>query len=452
MRIIRDGKVFMCARCPVHGPREALVCGDADWFMGLPAFNKPGAIPLSFSTMVKDGCPRDCGLCPDHEQHACVPIIEVTNHCDLDCPICLVRNRHDWHISNKDMTAILDGLVAREGTLDVVNISGGEPTLHPDILGLVDLAASRPQITRVVLSTNGARLARDPDFVRELARRRVYVNLQFDGFDDGALRALRGDGDHAAIKRRALESLKTARVTTTLVATLARGVNEGALADCLRLLQTHDNILSVIVQPAAYTGDGGGRFAPHNPAGILTIPDVIRLLAEQSDGCLRRGDFLPMPCSHPSCFALTYLLDTEDGFTPLPRFLELDRYLCMIANRATIRTDDDLEDTMRSTLDDLWASTGQVPDSEKILRALRRAIELMYPADRRIHAKERIRLGEGMVKSIFIHAFMDEHTFDMDRVRKCCTHYALTDGRQIPGCVYNMLYRERAACPAEPSP
>jgi len=117
----------------------------------------------------------------------------------------------------------------------------------------------------------------------------------------------------------------------------------------------------------------------------------------------------------------------------------------VIANRGTIRPDADFEETMRKTIDDLWTGNAQVPDSGKILHALKRSIRLMYPEDRALELEDRLALGEGLVKTIFIHAFMDEHTFEVDRIKKCCTHYALPDGRLMPGCAYNMFFRHQDA-------
>jgi uncharacterized radical SAM superfamily Fe-S cluster-containing enzyme len=128
---------------------------------------------------------------------------------------------------------------------------------------------------------------------------------------------------------------------------------------------------------------------------------------------------------------------------PFPRFLELERYLQLITNRGTISPDQELEDAIRMTMDEMWTGANQVPDSDKILRALREAILLLYPEDKALEMEERLRVGEGLVKTIFIHAYMDVHTFEIDRIKKCCTHYTLPDGRLIPGCAYNNLYRDR---------
>jgi hypothetical protein len=121
----------------------------------------------------------------------------------------------------------------------------------------------------------------------------------------------------------------------------------------------------------------------------------------------------------------------------------VENYLEIIANRGTIRPDEGFESAIRDAINELWSSGGQLPDNERCLRTLKRALRLLYPEDRGLELEERLHLGEGLVKTIFIHAFMDEHTFEVDRIKKCCTHYAMPDGRLMPGCAYNMFYRHK---------
>ena len=439
-RMIRGGKVYLRKFCPRHGRSEALISGDAEWFLRSLGFAVQGSRPLKFSTGTSEGCPTDCGLCPDHEQHSCLPIIEITNHCNLECPICIVENRHNYEMSVGEFTGIIDGLVQREGWIDAVNLSGGEPTIHSRFFELLDIA-KRPEIARVSISTNGLLIATDFAFCQELAKRRVYVNLQLDALRNSELRVLRGAGNHEKVKEKALENLERAGVPTTIIATVARNVNEHQIGDCVRLLYERDFILSLLFQPAAFTGYGGTHFGPHDPMDTLTIPDVVRACEEQTDGLLKRSDFLPLPCSHPSCFGLTYLLKTDDGFIPFPRFVDLDRYLAMIQNRGTIRPDEGFEEEMQSAIDDLWSSSAQIPDSPKILKTLKRTLREMYPTDRGLALEERLAIGEASVKTIFIHAYMDRFNFEVDRIKKCCTHYALPDGKLMPGCAYNLFFR-----------
>ncbi len=443
VRVIRDGKVYLRKQCPSHGMSEALISGDVDWFLSSLTYVKEGSRPHKYSTEVKKGCPDDCGLCPDHEQHSCLPIIEITNHCNLECPICIVQNRHNYSMTREEFGRILDGLVEKEGTIETINLSGGEPTLHPEFLEFLDMACAKKEISRVSISTNGLRCATDYAFCEELAKRGVYISLQLDALSNPALRVLRGAGDQRAARERALCNLKKASVRTTIVSTVARGVNDQNIGDCIRLLYENDFILSLAFQPAAYTGYGGAHFAPHNPLDIITIPDVVRAAEEQTGGLLKKSDFLPLPCSHPSCFALTYLLKVQDEFVPFPRFLELEKYLELISNRGTIRPDEQFEGALRDAIDQMWTSAGQVPDCDRILATLKRAIFLMYPEERAIELAERLRIGENLVKTVFIHAFMDVHTFEVDRIKKCCTHYALPDGRLMPGCAYNNLFRDK---------
>ena len=442
VRIIRGGKVYLRKQCPRDGASEALISGDADWFLRSLTYIKEGSVPLKHSTKVEEGCPKDCGLCPDHEQHSCLPIIEITNHCNLECPICIVQNRNNYQMTREEFEATIDGLIEKEGTLDTVNLSGGEPTIHPRFLELLDIAR-RPEISRVSISTNGLRIASDFDFCLELARRKVYVNLQLDAMRNPELRVLRSAGDHHKVKVQALDNLERAGVRTTIVSTVAKGVNDDQIGDCVRLLFERDFILSLMFQPASYTGYGGSHFGPHDPLNVITIPDVVRAAEEQTGGLLMKSDFLPLPCSHPGCFGLTYLLKTEEGFVPFPRFIDLERYLEVISNRGTIRPDAGFENAIKVTIDELWSSSGQSPDNQRILRTLKKAIRQMYPEDRAIELEERLQVGEGLVKTIFIHAFMDEHTFEIDRIKKCCTHYAMPDGRLMPGCAYNMFYRHK---------
>ncbi len=443
-RILRGGKVYLRKYCPKDGITEALISGDAEWFMRSLLYTKPGDVPLKVSTKTDKGCPHDCGLCPDHEQHSCLPIIEITNHCNLECPICIVQNKHNYNMTKAEFVATIDGLIEKEGTLETVNLSGGEPTMHPDFLEFLDLG-KRPEISRISISTNGLKVASSPEFCAELAKRGVYVNLQLDALSNPALRVLRGAGNHAEMKRKALANLKAAGVRTTIISTVALGVNDQEIGDCVKLLMDNDFILSLMFQPAAHTGYGGSHFGPHNPLNVMTIPDVVNACATQTGGLLQKSDFHPLPCSHPSCFGLTYLLKTGDGYIPFPRFIELDRYLDAISNRGTIRPDAPFADTINATINTLWSGSGQNPQSEQILATLKKLLRLMYPPERVLELEERLRIGEDAVKTIFIHAFMDEHTFEVDRIKKCCTHYALPDGRLMPGCAYNMFYRHKDA-------
>lgn len=181
--ILRDNKVYMRKRCPDHGPVESLIYGDAEAYVRNARFNKPGAIPLEFATEVANGCPHDCGLCPDHQQHACVGIIEVNSNCNMDCPLCFANAGAGFSLSLDEVEFILDRLVSSEGEPDVVQFSGGEPTIHPDIIPVIRAAKARG-IPLVTINTNGKRIANDDAFRVQLAEVRPSIYFQFDGSEE----------------------------------------------------------------------------------------------------------------------------------------------------------------------------------------------------------------------------------------------------------------------------
>jgi uncharacterized radical SAM superfamily Fe-S cluster-containing enzyme len=439
--VLRGGKVYFkkeCARC---GPSEALVSENARYYVGAYAFARAGTEPLAFRRAAEHGCPTDCGTCDDHEQHTCLPIIEVTDYCNLECPICIVDNQYSHHIAPEEFARIIDVMVESEGQCESVALSGGEPTSHPRILELVE-AATRPEIARVVIITNGLRIARDRAFAEAVKRSGAYVGLQLDGFSAGAHEAIRGR-DLTAEKDTALAVLKELQIPTQLIYVATRGANEHEIGRAVQLLLVEDHILSLNFQPAAYTGQGGGRFA-HDPMDRLTIPGVIQRIEEQTGGALRFGDFSPLPCSHPQCVSLTYLLRLNDGsHVPFARFVDFKKYGTLLRSSATLPASPEIHDAMLDVIHDVFARQDEIERGPEILAALRRTLDVMFP-ERPLSAKEAVRLGEQQSKSIFMHHYMDRHDFDLERLRKCCHHYPQIDGRIMPACGFNMFHRGAA--------
>jgi len=228
-KIIEEGgAVYYLKRCAEHGVQKTLVSSEASYWKRCRDFLKPGDVPLKFHTRIDQGCPYDCGLCPDHEQHSCLALIEVNEHCNLECPTCFASSSpaKAGTRSLAEIEEMLDLLVESEGQPDLLQISGGEPTLHPQILDIIRAAKSRP-IRHVMLNTNGVRLATDPEFVAALAemKRAFEVYLQFDALSAQALRTIRG-ADLRRVRERALDALDEAGISTTLVCVIRKGVND----------------------------------------------------------------------------------------------------------------------------------------------------------------------------------------------------------------------------------
>ena len=436
---IAGGRVRLRKLCPDHGPEDVAIWSDPASWLDLARFSRPGSVPLRFETAY-DGCPGSCGLCPEHEQHVCMPILEVTDHCDLDCPACLVRNRSSFHLTRAEAARILDGLIASEGQVDVLTLSGGEPTLSPEFPAILEECSRRKEILRTSVSTNGRRLTRDRDLLRRIADLDAVVSLQIDGLEDGAHLRLRGRR-LLAEKLRLLDLLGQHGVATSLTVTVAAGVNLDAFPAVLDLLFERDHVLSVMVQPLAHAGRAA---AIERTEDAVTIPDVLHALDGAAGGLVAASDFSPLPCSHPACFSLSYYLRVEDGFVPVKSVFPADRYLGAIENRALIGTDAGSFEAVRAAVYDLWSGPAALaPDSAKALRAVRGIIDGICggPCACGYLPRKAMAVAERSIKSVFIHAFMDPHTFDLSRARKCCNVYPQPDGRLVPACVYNCLLR-----------
>ena len=427
--LLREGKVFMRKRCPDHGPFEALIYADAEAYVRNARFNKPGTIPLAFHTEIGQGCPYDCGLCPEHQQHTCLGIIEVNSACNMDCPLCFANAGPGFNLTLDDVEEILDELVRTEGRPEVVQFSGGEPSIHPQIIDMLR-AAKRRDIRHVMLNTNGRRIASDDSFLEELGEIRPSIYFQFDGFEQRTYQVLRGEPNILPEKLRALDRLAEIGCHVVLVPAVERGVNEHELGRVLSFALDHPAVRGVNFQPAFHAG----RHVDHDPLQRMTIPDVLRLLEEQLDGLFRVSDFVPVPCCFPTCNSVTYAYVDGETVLPITRVLEVDDYLDYITNRAVV----DLNEEVRQALEGLWSSS-VVPGSDKAAGEF-----ALSCAACDLSGVDVANVADRMF-TVMLQDFMDPWTFNQKNLMKCCKEFLLPGGHQIPFCAYNTLgYREQA--------
>lgn len=427
--VLRDNKVFMRKRCPDCGPFEALVYGDAEAYTSFGKFNKPGTIPLAYGTEIRDGCPYDCGLCPDHQQHTCLGIIEVNSACNMGCPLCFSDAGPAFNLTLEEVEQMLDDFVRTEGKPEVIQFSGGEPTIHPQIIEFVR-AAKQHNISFVMINTNGQRIARDDRFLEQLNEARPALYFQFDGFDSETNRILRGEPDLLDQKLRALERLAQIGLSVTLVPAIEWGVNEHEVGKIVEFAIQHPAVRGVNFQPAFHAG----RHDHHDPLKRVTIPDVLKLIEGQTNGKFRTSDFVPVPCCFPTCNSVTYAFIDGDQVTPLPRVVNVHDYLDYISNRVL----PDFSMEVKRALEGLWSSSS-VAGSKKAADQLMLSCEACGITDLNVGD-----LAKNMIM-IMLQDFMDPWTFNQKNLMKCCKEFLLPGGKQIPFCAYNTIgYREQA--------
>jgi 7,8-dihydro-6-hydroxymethylpterin dimethyltransferase len=428
--VVRDGRVILSRTCPDHGSFDAVVYGDAQRYLEIQRFDKPGEAPLERQTEVERGCPHDCGICPEHAQHTCLGIIEVNTSCNLDCPICFAdsgtgHQPDGYSLTLEQVERMLDAFVRAEGEPESVQLSGGEPSIHPRILEML-AAAKRRGIKLVMLNTNGIRLARDPRFAPALAELGVHVYLQFDGFDEATQVAIRGR-PLTEEKLRALDRCAEAGVGVSLAAAVERSLNEHEVGPILRFGVEHPAVTGVFLQPVTHSG----RFrADSDPLHKLTNSDVIEAIAAQLPEWFRAEDFVPVPCCSPTCRSATFALYDGEDLVPLPRLVDVEQYLDYVTNRAV----PDL--AIREALEGLWsakAAGGSEPVAERLDCVA--CATGMPPELREVAAR-------GFM--VVVQDFQDPYTLDVQKLRKCCVSEIAPDGRLIPFCAYNSVgYREQ---------
>ena len=420
--------------CPEHGFESCLLHSDAEWYFHAQKFNRPGDIPLKFATGVDCGCPYDCGVCPDHEQHMCLGLIDITDACNMSCPTCFSNTNGSAYMTMDQIRSTLDGFIEQEGVGAVVQFSGGEPTVHPQIVEVVKEAVTRP-IEVVMINTNGIRIAQDENFVKRLvdvSDHKLEIYLQFDGFNDEVSQKIRGK-KMTNLKMKAIDNMLKHGLPVNLAAVIQRGVNEDQIGKIVDFGIKTKGIRGVNFQPAFFAGRYDHDF---NPLDRVTNTEIMDRLEEQTNGMFRKTDFLPLPCSHPSEIAMTYAYIKGKKVKPIPRFINLEPYMDQFTN--TIFTDP--RPIYKKAIEGLWSASSSF-NSIKTLYDFSCVCGLPVKKDF-FSLEGRQKIADENAFRIILIQFQDKYNWDMKVAKKCCIGFAMPDGRTIPFDTYNVLYRE----------
>ena len=424
--IIEDEKVYFLKRCRVHGVQKTLISDDVDYWRQQKLWIKPGDRPLTVQTRTEAGCPFDCGLCPDHEQHSCLAIVEINEACNLACPVCFA-NATDIHGSHRPLAEIermLDVLVESEGEPDLVQLSGGEPTIHPDFFAILDAVKRRP-VRHVMINTNGVRIAQDPQFVQRLASYapRLEVYLQFDSLNDDALMDLRG-AKLSRIRQQALAALEAVGLSTILVAVVKRGVNDHEVADIVRHALEWSCVRGVTFQPVQDAGRNEHFDANENRVLLTQIRREVG-----RSGVFETEDMIPLPCN-PDQISIGYGLRQGKDVTPLTRLLPKE----LILNGPNTISYEAYPELRAKILDLLSLATAQANTEEKLAGLLCCLPHAMVPEE----------LSYANSFRVVILQFLDRYNFDIGTVKRSCVHFVTDEGQIIPFDTYNTFYRKGA--------
>ena len=402
-----DGNIYLEKKCWEHGSFKTLIWeGDLESYIGWAAGDSNAPVTPVRAREAERGCPNDCGLCQNHERDGCCVLLELTNRCNLSCPVCFAsageQTPHD--LSVEEIGKQYDLLMEHGGPFNI-QLSGGEPTIREDLDKIIALGKEKG-FTFFQLNTNGIRLAREGGYAAHLAKAGVsVVFLQFDGLDDKIYQTLRGVA-LAETKLRAIENCKAAGLPVVLVPTVAPGVNDHALGDILRFALAHaPHVRGVHIQPISYFG----RCGLEAPEKRLTIPAVLRRIEEQTEGLMKASDFGGGGAESPYCsFHASYLRKPDGSLKALPR----RRSQC-----CCVRSSDARDFVSRQ-----WSGKASCCDGDSDTASLDAFLQKTV---------ENTFTVSGMV-------FQDAYNLDLDRLRRCYICEVDTQKGMVPFCAYNL--------------
>jgi uncharacterized radical SAM superfamily Fe-S cluster-containing enzyme len=462
-----DGKVMMEKTCPEHGYFKDIVFSDVDFYLRMEEWFFGDGNGL-INPLVTDAttCPHDCGLCNLHTSHTALGNIDLTNRCNLRCPICFANANASGYLYEPSYEQIVQMLRNFRDMKPVpaacVQFSGGEPTVHPHFLDVVQTAKNMG-FSVVQIATNGIKFA-DLSFATRAREAGVHsLYLQFDGTSDDIYKQTRGR-PLLETKLSVIENCRKTGMKIVFVPTIAKGVNDYEVGNILKLaIENVDVVSGVSYQPIAFTG----RFSREERENMrFTLPDLARCIEEQV-GFVKAKDWVPLTCSsplsrmfgsingreittytcHPHCSAATYLFVDDNGnatqFTDFVDFKGMLEEIDMLARRTGMSRRKILSTARFFIVLRKHFSAKKAPEGLTFMKFIRTLYELTGNK----YERDESKIGKNTYRTIMIGGmhFMDAYNYDVQRVQRCVVHYAAPNGRIYPFCSYNSgpVYREQ---------
>jgi len=456
----KDGKVLIIKECSEHGSFNDIYWTRADLYHTAEKIKKPSSKPF------QDNCPYGCGInkCANHVSKTVMAVIDVTNECDLRCPICFADAAQPSDLYRPTLETIhnmLNFLKKQNPPPLAVMFAGGEPGVRDDIVEIVKMAHDLKFM--ILLATNGIRMSNDPELVRKLKKAGLnIVYLQFDGLTDSPYEKLRG-AKLLPNKLRLVELCREHDIEIILVPTLQGGINDNEVGDMIKFAAENvDIIRGIVFQPMAFTGRTSEYVSRKNRVDNSLLAQRIQ---EQTDGMIKEEDLFPVSVMVPPLKVMnTFLAKAWPPFTPTPYcglwnwilvskrgkhlFTPINRFLNFEAFMSDLKVLNRLIEKRKIGkigiyLRLLFAALRSL-DWRKVQReaGLLNAVKTLV----KIHTDPSYdSLGYIRRRLLLIGcmAFMDPYTFDVERAHHCVIHYITPANRIIPFCVYNMFYRKQ---------
>jgi len=417
-RVVKGNNVFLEKACTQHGDFKTLLWRDAElyqeWGQGEEA---PGSDKRF--TRSDRGCPYDCGLCPNHRAQTCTVLMEVTDKCDISCPVCFAsaNGKHGFQPDINGIREMYETIIEAGGPCPV-QLSGGEPTTRDDLPEIVAMG-KKMGFEHIQINTHGIRLARDRKYLQRLKESGTdLIYLQFDGISDDVYRHTRG-ADLFDLKIQAIENCAEVKLGVLLVPTLIPSVNDHQIGDIVRFAKTQiPTVKGIHFQPISYFG----RYPrPPEDRHRITISDVLSALESQTGGEVKANHFLPRRRSDSHCGFSGFFVITEDG-------------------RLQATTVFERRQTSGARCSDVTGGTRESP-SEHVRRFISQRGRFVEAQSRQCECKRNswqsfFERAQTHYLSISGMPFQDVWTIDLERLQGCCIHVVTSDKRLVPFCAF----------------
>jgi uncharacterized radical SAM superfamily Fe-S cluster-containing enzyme len=456
-----NGKILLKKTCSKHGYFEDVYWSSPKQFKRFEKYWHDG-VGISNPIGEDGNCPHSCGICTSHKTSTILANIDVTNRCNLACPVCFANAQASGYLYEPSLSQIRAMMQMLRDQKPVpcpaIQFAGGEPTMREDIVQIVGMAKEFG-FTQVQMATNGIKLAKSLSLCEELNDAGLHtVYLQFDGVTEEPYIINRGY-NVLPLKLKAIENCRMGGLTSiSLVPTLAKGVNDMQVGDIIRFaVNNMDAVKGINFQPISFAGRINKK---ERMEKRITIPDLFELIEAQTDGAITGDDFYPVPfvvpishfvsaeegipniefTVHPHCGTGTYVYVEDGKMIPITRFIDVEGLL------------EHVEELASPNSKWLGKSLGNIKRIGMLISALPKYVD-MAKAPKSVDVKKLfidvLKEGTGDATkefhrhTLFIGSmhFMDLYNMDLERIKRCGVHYATPDGRIIPFCTYNTLHR-----------
>ncbi len=430
-KIVEDDDVYIVKTCPDHGTWKVKIWEGAEHYKYLYDFAAVPKTPEKFAVPQIKDCPHDCGLCNKHLQHSCLNVVEVTNHCNLNCPVCFATANgcgYDFHPDMETIRGMFQTVVDFVKSPRCVQISGGEPTVRDDLPEIVKMAKDMG-IEHIEINTNAVRISKDMDYLKKLKEAGVDdFYFQFDGTDDEIYMKTRGR-PLFDVKKNAIKNCSEVGIGITLVVTVVPGVNLHHVGEIIKFAaQNVPTVKGVHFQPIFHVG----RY-PVEPTdeNRVTLPHLAHEIEVQTKGMLKADNFIPTSCSNVHCDMKSLSIVMPDG-SLFP--------LTTMALGPPQKTDN-VADKTRTEVSQFWRFIENTMDGEDESKTDDGSWRSFV---------SRAKTHYLTVSSM---AFQDAWTGETERWERCCIHVVTLDRKLIPFCLFNVtskdgttLYRKKTFC------